>query len=121
MPEASADVSSLFAMNRSLYDRARDSGGTRLTTTAVPFSQADWRRHYGLEWEVLRKAKKRFDPNQILSPAQGMFLDCSPRLERAENTLSNVLWQSASFRTCPAVLKFRHAFRASTQVVSIRL
>ncbi|HVI78502.1 MAG TPA: hypothetical protein VM715_10140, partial [Candidatus Acidoferrum sp.] len=60
MPEASADVSSLFAMNRSLYDRARDLGGTRLTTTAVPFSQADWRRHYGLEWEVLRKAKKRF-------------------------------------------------------------
>jgi len=72
-PPASADVASLVAMNRSLYERAREMGGTRLTTTAIPFSQADWSQHYGSVWESFRAAKKRFDPNNVLTPAQGMF------------------------------------------------
>lgn len=72
-PAASADVASLVAMNRSLYERARAMGGTRLTTTAIPFSQGDWSQHFGPAWESFRKAKQRFDPNNVLTPAQGMF------------------------------------------------
>jgi hypothetical protein len=32
----------LLAMNRTLSERARDMGGTRLTTSAIPMSQTDW-------------------------------------------------------------------------------
>jgi len=61
---ASADVQSVITMNRTLYERARAMGGTRLTTTAIPFSQADWIRHHGPVWESFRRAKERFDPAQ---------------------------------------------------------
>jgi hypothetical protein len=72
-PPASADIASLVAMNRTLYDRARDMGGTRLTSSAIPFSQTDWIQHYGPVWESFRDAKKRFDPNNVLTPGQGIF------------------------------------------------
>ncbi|HEY6281514.1 MAG TPA: FAD-binding protein [Burkholderiales bacterium] len=70
---ASADISSAIAMNRTLYERARAMGGTRLTTSAIPFSQADWIQHYGPVWESVQAAKKRFDPNNVLAPGYGMF------------------------------------------------
>jgi FAD/FMN-containing dehydrogenase len=72
-PPASADIPSVIAMNRTLYERAREMGGTRLTSTAIPFSQADWIKHYGPTWESFRAAKQRFDPNNVLTPGQGMF------------------------------------------------
>ena len=72
-PASFTDIGSLVAMNRTLYERARDMGGTRLTTTAIPFSQADWIQYYGPAWESFRKAKQRFDPNNVLTPGQGMF------------------------------------------------
>ena len=70
---ASADVQSVIAMNRTLYERAHAMGGTRLTTTAIPFSQADWIRHYGPVWASFRRAKERFDPYNVLTPGQEMF------------------------------------------------
>jgi cytokinin dehydrogenase len=72
-PATFTDIGSLVTMNRTLYERARDMGGTRLTTTAIPFSQADWIQHYGPVWESFRDAKKRFDPSNVLTPGQGMF------------------------------------------------
>jgi cytokinin dehydrogenase len=63
----------VIAMNRTLYERARETAGTRLTSTAIPFSQADWIQHYGPAWESFRDAKNRFDPNNVLTPGQGMF------------------------------------------------
>jgi len=72
-PTSFTDIGSLVTMNRTLYERARDMGGTRLTTTAMPFSQADWIQHYGPVWESFRNAKKRFDPNNVLTPGQGIF------------------------------------------------
>jgi len=72
-PASFTDIDSLLRMNRMLYERGRDMGGIRLTTTAVPFSQADWIHHYGPVWESFRDAKKRFDPSNVLTPGQGMF------------------------------------------------
>ncbi len=72
-PPASADIDSLVTMNRTLYERARDMGGTRMTSSAIPFSHADWVQHYGPVWESFRGAKQRFDPNNVLTPGQGMF------------------------------------------------
>jgi len=73
LPPASVGIASLVAMNRTLYERARDMGGTRMLQSAIPFSQADWIQHYGPVWESFRNAKQRFDPNNVLTPGQGMF------------------------------------------------
>jgi FAD/FMN-containing dehydrogenase len=69
----STDTQSMIALNRTLYERARDMGGYRLTSSAVPFTQADWIRHYGPVWPFVRAAKARFDPNNVLTPGHGMF------------------------------------------------
>ena len=73
IPPASADMPSILAMNRTLYERARDLGGTRLTTAAIPFSQRDWIHHYGPAWRSFQDAKTRFDPNNVLTPGPGIF------------------------------------------------
>jgi cytokinin dehydrogenase len=70
---ATADSSSAIAMNRTLYERARAMGGTRLTSSAIPFSQADWIQHYGPVWKSVQAAKARFDPKNVLAPGHGMF------------------------------------------------
>ncbi len=70
---ASADIPSFIALNRTLYERARDMGGTRMTSSAIPFSQADWIRHYGPAWEPFRAAKQRYDPKNVLTPGHNMF------------------------------------------------
>ena len=75
MPNEAADVTPLVAANRSLYERARDLGGTRLTTSALPFSHADWRAHFGPEWDGFKKAKERFDPRKVLASARGLAGD----------------------------------------------
>jgi cytokinin dehydrogenase len=66
-------IDQFIAMNRTLYERAREMGGTRVTSTAIPFPQADWIQHYGPIWESFRDAKNRFDPHNVLTPGQGIF------------------------------------------------
>jgi hypothetical protein len=57
-----------------MYDRAVAVGGTRYSIGAIPdFTQADWRRHFGAVWDFLVAAKRRFDPDNVLTPGQGMF------------------------------------------------
>lgn len=73
LPPPSADMSPVLAMNRTLYERARDFGGTRLTTSAIPLSQADWIQQYGPAWKAFSDAKRRFDPNNVLTPGPGIF------------------------------------------------
>ena len=72
-PPPTADMPAMLAMNRTLYERARDIGGTRLTTSAIPFSQADWIQQYGPAWKAFSDAKRRFDPNNVLTPGPGIF------------------------------------------------
>jgi cytokinin dehydrogenase len=70
---ASTDTQLMIALNRTLYERARDMGGYRMTSSAVPFSPADWMRHYGPAWQSIQAAKMRFDPKNVLTPGHGMF------------------------------------------------
>jgi FAD/FMN-containing dehydrogenase len=51
-------------------------GGTRMTWATIPFSPDDWVAHYGEVWPTFRDAKRRFDPNNVLTPGPGIF----PRL-----------------------------------------
>jgi FAD/FMN-containing dehydrogenase len=73
VPPETADIAALVAMNRTLYERARDVGGTRMTSSAIPFSPEDWVRHYGPAWPAFAAAKARYDPKNVLTPGQRMF------------------------------------------------
>jgi cytokinin dehydrogenase len=70
---AGTDTQSMIALNRALYERARDMGGYRLTSSAVPMSQDDWKRHYGPAWQTVQAAKTKYDPKNVLTPGHGMF------------------------------------------------
>lgn len=70
---AGTDTQAMIALNRTLYERARDIGGYRMTSSAVPMTQADWVRHYGPAWPMLEAAKKQYDPKNVLTPGHGMF------------------------------------------------
>jgi cytokinin dehydrogenase len=75
-----ADVEVMIRANRALYERAYSIGGKRHTIDAIPFSQADWIDHYGpAVWQMFRDAKKRFDPNFVLTPGQGIFAPAPTR------------------------------------------
>jgi cytokinin dehydrogenase len=63
----------MLARNRRWYEQARDVGGTRYPIGSVEFSQADWAAHYGSEWTRLERLKRRFDPDNILTPGPGIF------------------------------------------------
>jgi cytokinin dehydrogenase len=70
---AGTDTQSMITLNRTLYERARDIGGFRMTSSAVPMTQADWMRHYGPVWPSVQAAKNKYDPKNVLTPAHGMF------------------------------------------------
>ena len=46
---------------------------TRMTSSAVPMTQADWMRHYGPVWPSVQAAKQKYDPKNVLTPGHGMF------------------------------------------------
>ena len=70
-----AEISAMLANHRSLYERMRAIGGKRYAGFgAVPFSQADWKDHFGPDvWRRLSEAKRKFDPNHVLTPGPGIF------------------------------------------------
>jgi cytokinin dehydrogenase len=70
-----AQVSVMLAQNRALYDSVVAMGGKRYVIGAIPdYTTADWEQHFGLEWDFLVEAKNRFDPDNVLTPGQGIFL-----------------------------------------------
>ena len=73
-PDDPSRNAALLNQNRTLYDRVVALGGKRYIVGAIPeFTQADWWRHFEPEWDFLTDAKVRFDPDNILTPGQGMF------------------------------------------------
>jgi FAD/FMN-containing dehydrogenase len=71
-PERSAE---LVAANRRLFEQARAVGGFFYPVDSVPMSPADWRRHFGPRWPQFHAAKQEFDPDALLAPGQGIFLE----------------------------------------------
>jgi cytokinin dehydrogenase len=69
-PERAAE---LVEQNRRLFERARLLGGFQYPVGAVPRTQADWIRHYGPLWPAFFAAKREFDPDNVLTPGQGVF------------------------------------------------
>lgn len=72
-PPDPAIVAAMVADNRRLYDEVRAVGGTQYAISALPLSQADWRAHFRPAWGRLVSAKRRYDPDNLLTPGQGIF------------------------------------------------
>jgi FAD/FMN-containing dehydrogenase len=66
-------VHDMVAANRALFEQARELDGTRYPIGSMPFSPADWRQHFGADWQRFQRQKARYDPQQVLTPGQGIF------------------------------------------------
>ncbi|WP_267145386.1 hypothetical protein [Nostoc commune] len=51
-------------------------GGYKYSVNAIPFSKKDWQQHSGRVWGNLGNAKRRYDPDNLLTPSQGIFANC---------------------------------------------
>jgi FAD/FMN-containing dehydrogenase len=72
-PPEDAVVTRMLSDNRRLFEQNRDLGGYRYSVDAIPFSQNDWQQHFRPVWGKLVSAKRRYDPDNLLTPGQGIF------------------------------------------------
>jgi cytokinin dehydrogenase len=69
-----ADHRAMLAANTTLVATAMQHGGKVYPPFAPILSAAQWRDHYGpATWTRFAAAKLRFDPNNVLNPAAGIF------------------------------------------------
>jgi cytokinin dehydrogenase len=66
-------VSTEVAKTRAMFERARAVGGTLYPIGSTPMSKADWIGQYGPVFPVLALAKRRYDPETIMTPGPGIF------------------------------------------------
>lgn len=67
-------LSALLSSNRELLARMTAAGGKRYAPYSMVMSPAEWQEHYGpLLWRRFSQAKRRYDPNQVLSPTPDIF------------------------------------------------
>jgi cytokinin dehydrogenase len=75
-PADPAQVEAMLAQNRAFYDQVASLGGKRYIIGAIPdFTPADWQQHFQSEWNFLVDAKDHFDPDNVLTPGQGIFVE----------------------------------------------
>jgi hypothetical protein len=73
-PFPGADIDGLLAQNRAFHDLAVGLGGKRYIIGAVPdLTIDDWAAHYGRDWWRVKSAKLWYDPDNVLTPGQGIF------------------------------------------------
>ncbi|MCP3063690.1 FAD-binding protein [Myxococcus sp. K38C18041901] len=73
IPPTPENAAALVQKNRAIVDRLTALGGKIYPVDAVPLSPADWRRHFHPHWERFEHAKRRYDPDHLLTPGQGIF------------------------------------------------
>ncbi|MBN9164295.1 MAG: hypothetical protein J0I07_25250, partial [Myxococcales bacterium] len=72
-PNDPATLNAMVAHNRALYDQVVRVGGTRYSIGSIPFSRHDWQQHFRPRWGLLVSSKRRFDPDNVLTPGQAIF------------------------------------------------
>lgn len=73
-PDDEAALSTLLASNRDLLARMTAAGGKRYAPYSMVISPAEWREHYGPQlWHRFSQAKRKYDPNHVLSPEPDIF------------------------------------------------
>ena len=73
VPPTPERTAQLVAANRALFERAASLGGKRYPFDSVPMTRHDWQQHYQPLWGAFVRAKRHFDPDEILTPGQGIF------------------------------------------------
>ncbi|MGH3760759.1 FAD-binding protein [Actinophytocola sp.] len=68
-----ANANRLVDANKAAYGRIKGAGGTLYPVHAFPLSGAEWRSHFGSAFGQLDAAKRKFDPNKILTPGYEIF------------------------------------------------
>jgi cytokinin dehydrogenase len=64
----------MLTANQLLVERCLKDRGKIYPPFAPPMSRENWQLHYGPRlWQRLAAAKKRFDPNNVLTPGAGVF------------------------------------------------
>ncbi len=63
----------LVEANKAIYERVRNAGGAVYPVSAFPMSRDDWRRHFGSAFNRLSDAKRKFDPENVLTPGYELF------------------------------------------------
>ena len=56
-----------------IYQRALECGGTLNPGGILPKDRQAWQEHFGSAWDEFAGAKRKFDPDKILSPGPGIF------------------------------------------------
>lgn len=72
-PPVQPVVDAMVASNRALFEQNRALGGTAYAISAIPFTQADWQQQFGTQWDDFKKSKKKYDPDNVLTPGQNIF------------------------------------------------
>lgn len=67
-PDDGSRAAAMVRQNQQIHRRVRAAGGTLYPVSALPFSEADWRDHFGPAWRSFQEARERFDPHGILAP-----------------------------------------------------
>lgn len=75
-PPEDSVVKRMLSDNRKLFEQNRDLGGYKYSVDAIPFDKKDWQQHFGRVWGNLVSAKRRYDPDNLLTPSQGIFANC---------------------------------------------
>jgi FAD/FMN-containing dehydrogenase len=72
--ENAPDHRAMLAANQALLPLLLAAGGKVYPPFAPILSREQWQEHYGMEaWARFVAAKKRFDPNNVLTPGAGIF------------------------------------------------
>jgi FAD/FMN-containing dehydrogenase len=75
-PSRAADsemAARMVERNRRFYERARELGCKLYTIGSVKLTPQEWQEHYHPYWEQFSAAKRRFDPDNIMTPGPGIF------------------------------------------------
>ena len=65
--------SEVMDSNRAMLERMRAIGGKRYTPYSMYLTPTDWEEHFGpAAWRRLTAAKKKYDPNNVLTPGPGI-------------------------------------------------
>jgi cytokinin dehydrogenase len=67
------DVATMIQKNENLFARHMELGGRFYPIGAVQLDRQDWRQHFDPYWDELVRAKRRFDPDSVLTPGPGIF------------------------------------------------
>ncbi|MEH1963200.1 MAG: FAD-binding protein, partial [Nostoc sp.] len=76
VPPDDSVITKMLNDNRRLFERNRDLGGYQYPVNALSFSHNDWQQHFRPVWGNMLTAKRRYDPDNLLTPGQGIFSNC---------------------------------------------